>query len=251
MKVLIIGAAGRIGSVALASCLKNGYNVTAFVRTPSKLPNDVVSHPNVTVFQGDALSKESLVNAIKNQDAVIQAAVYGSDSPFGTSDSEAVVRNIVEAVKEVQSASSSSRLIRLWVVSGQVLLDIPGTNGKIVGDLIPIHPEDYNNLMFLEEHASDLDWSILCPGRITWGKPLGPRVVTVDHVGLWEPPYIIGRIPFIGPYLNLMYNWYHEALTYESCGDFLADHLGPGELNGMRGKRVGLLEDPTAGKKAV
>ena len=66
-------------------------------------------------------------------------------------------------------------------------------------------------------------------------------MITTDSVGLWQEPYILGRMPLVGPALNVIYNWMHQRLTYTSVGEFLASHLGPGEE--LRGKRVGLLED--------
>lgn len=72
-------------------------------------------------------------------------------------------------------------------------------------------------------------------------QPTGPLVVTTDQVGLWQEPWIAGRIPFIGPALNVIYNWKQQRLTYASVGEFLSNHLGPGDE--WRGKRVGLLED--------
>ncbi len=74
-------------------------------------------------------------------------------------------------------------------------------------------------------------------------QPAGPLVVTTDRVGLWQEPWIWGRIPFIGPALNVIYNWKQQKLTYASVGEFLSSHLGPGE--DLRGKRVGLLEAPS------
>ena len=114
------------------------------------------------------------MGAIRDQDAVIQAAVYGSNSPFGTSDSEKVVRCIIGAVKEVQANPSArrERPIRLWVMSGQVLMDIPGygARGMIEGDVFPIHPEHYKNYEFLQQDAWDVDWSLLCPGKLDQGE---------------------------------------------------------------------------------
>ena len=197
MRVLIIGAAGksplafkasvdviaettyqgRVGSAALAACLAKNHTVSAFVRNPAKLPLEVRNHPRLKVIKGDATSHAALVEAIRDQDAVIQAAVYGSNSPYGTSDSEAVIRTIIKAVKEVQSSQKlkgfsgySPRRIRLWVVSGQVLMDIPGGAGRIEGDVFPIHPEHYKNYAFLQQDARDVDWSLLCPGRIDQGE---------------------------------------------------------------------------------
>ena len=162
---------GRVGSAALAACLTKNHVVTAFVRSPSKLPLEVRTHPRIRVVEGDATSRASLVEAIRDQDAIIQAAVYGSNSPWATSDSEKVIRTTVSAIKEVQSSRRSGATpIRLWVLSGQVLLDIPGGRGKIEGDVIPIHPEHYENFAFLQHDARDVDWSLVCPGRIEEGE---------------------------------------------------------------------------------
>ena len=108
---------------------------------------------------------------MEGQDAVIQAAVYGSNSPWGSSDSEKVVETLIQAVKEVQlSRKPSESRIRVWIMSGQVLMDIPGTKGKIEGDIFPVHPEHYRNYAFLQAHATDVDWSLLCPGKIDQGE---------------------------------------------------------------------------------
>ena len=101
---------------------------------------------------------------------MIQAAVYGSNFPYGISDSEKVVRSIINAVKEVQASRRKPSPIRLWVLSGQVLMDIPGYAGKIEGDVFPIHPEHYKNYAFLQQDANNVDWSLLCPGKIDAGE---------------------------------------------------------------------------------
>ena len=48
----------------------------------------------------------------------------------------------------------------------------------------------------------------------------------------------------MGPLLNVVYNFGQQKLSYKSVGTFLAENLGPGEE--MRGKRIGILEDPNA-----
>ena len=159
-----------MGSAALEACLAKQHTVTAFVRNPSKLSLELRKHPSLAVFQGDATSHASLVDAIRDQDAVIQAAVYGSNTPYGASDSEKVVRCIISAIKEVQNSRRKPQPIRLWVLSGQVLMDIPGYAGKIEGDVFPIHPEHYKNYAFLQQDANDVDWSLLCPGKIDAGE---------------------------------------------------------------------------------
>ena len=188
MRVLIIGAAGkstqadlphpkltpfpgRVGSAALAACLAKNHVVTAFVRDPAKLPLEVRANPLLRIINGDATCHNSLVEAICDQDAIIQAAVYGSNSPLGTSDSEKVIRSVVSAIQQVQrTRCHGSAPIRLWILSGQVILDVPGGKGKIEGDFFPIHPEHYQNYAFLQQDARDVDWSLLCPGWIEHGE---------------------------------------------------------------------------------
>ncbi|KAL2059169.1 hypothetical protein ABVK25_000461 [Lepraria finkii] len=175
MRVLIIGATGRVGSAVLAACLSKNHTVTAFLRNHNKFPPELLMHPRLHIHQGDAEDHASLVSAIRDQDTVIQAAVYGSTSPYGTSDSEKVVRCIIGAVKEVQANPSRrrERPIKLWVMSGQVMMDIPGygTHGNplIEGDVFPIHPEHYKNFEFLQKDAGGVDWSLLCPGKLDQG----------------------------------------------------------------------------------
>lgn len=69
----------------------------------------------------------------------------------------------------------------------------------------------------------------------------------MDKVPLWQEPWIVGRIPFVGPIMNVVYNMSQQKLTYKSVGEFLSDHLGPGEE--MSQKRVGLLENNGAGEQ--
>lgn len=113
----------------------------------------------------------------------MQAAVYGSNTPWGTSDSELVVRTIVDVASSIQSQRSSTnstseqrsnqRPLRLWLLSGQVLLDIPDGRSnppRIEGDVLPIHPEHYANYAYVKEHGASLDWSLLCPGKVDDGE---------------------------------------------------------------------------------
>ena len=73
------------------------------------------------------------------------------------------MRAVVDAANE---HAAIGHKLRLWVLSGQVLMDLPHYPGWIEGDAVPIHPEHYANFKLLREHAQDLDWSLLCPGKV-------------------------------------------------------------------------------------
>ena len=104
---------------------------------------------------------------------MIQAAVYGSNSPWGdTSISEAVTRTLIEAAnhEQAQRKVANKSPLRVWIVSGQVIMDLPGRSGKIEGDYMPIHPEHYKNYAHVKAQAQGLDWSFICPGRVSEGE---------------------------------------------------------------------------------
>jgi uncharacterized protein YbjT (DUF2867 family) len=68
-KVLVMGATGGTGRQLLAQALERGYEVTAFVRNPARLPPD----PRVRVAVGDVLDYASVDAAVRGQDAVVSA----------------------------------------------------------------------------------------------------------------------------------------------------------------------------------
>ena len=72
MKVLVTGATGHIGNVLVRSLLKNGYDVTAFVRNGEK--TNLFNGLNVNFAYGDVRDIDSLKKAFENNDAVFHLA---------------------------------------------------------------------------------------------------------------------------------------------------------------------------------
>ena len=69
-RVLIVGPTGGTGRQLVAQALERGFAVTALVRNPTKLR---VSHPQLTVMQGDVLDSASVETAMRGQEAVVSA----------------------------------------------------------------------------------------------------------------------------------------------------------------------------------
>ncbi len=63
-----------------------------------------------------------------------------------------------------------NRPIRLWVLSGQVLVDFPSRRGGGEGDVVAVHPKYYKNYAFLQQDARDVDWSLMGQGRMEMGE---------------------------------------------------------------------------------
>lgn len=74
MKIIIFGASGGVGQSVVKQAVENGFDVTAFARTPSKLE---VAHENLNVVQGDAFNPAEVSAAIAGHDAVVSC--LGSD----------------------------------------------------------------------------------------------------------------------------------------------------------------------------
>lgn len=108
MKVLITGAAGRLGYEAVKLCTKADYNVRAF-----DLPQVNWSHIEtlgVEPFRGDITDKESVRKACRDVDAVIHLAAL---LPPRTETSRDLTQRInVEGTRNLlESLSSETRLV--------------------------------------------------------------------------------------------------------------------------------------------
>ncbi len=68
MKVIVFGATGNIGRLAVARTLDDGHQVTAFARRPENLEID---NPNLVRIAGVAFSPWDVASAIAGHDAVI------------------------------------------------------------------------------------------------------------------------------------------------------------------------------------
>ena len=74
MKLLAFGATGSVGRELVEQALEQGHSVTAFVRDPAKLG---IAHPELQIFQGDALDPASVEAAVRGQQAVLCALGAG------------------------------------------------------------------------------------------------------------------------------------------------------------------------------
>lgn len=68
--IAVLGANGGIGQQVVKIALNKGYNVTAILRTPSKL---TIVHPNLKIVRGDVFKPENLEEHLINKEAVISA----------------------------------------------------------------------------------------------------------------------------------------------------------------------------------
>ncbi len=74
MKVIVFGATGTVGRLAVKDMLAAGHQVTAFARNPKKLLSGA---PGLTLSAGDAMNPNDVAAAIEGHDAVVVALGSG------------------------------------------------------------------------------------------------------------------------------------------------------------------------------
>ncbi|KAJ0173454.1 hypothetical protein K1T71_010603 [Dendrolimus kikuchii] len=94
--IVVFGSTGTIGLCALEAAVKKGLTVRAFVRNPSKLPEDLKS--KLEVFQGNVLEPDSVHEAVEGTDGVVITLGTGSKLD-ATSDLSEGIKNIIDAMR--------------------------------------------------------------------------------------------------------------------------------------------------------
>lgn len=164
MKVIVFGATGTVGSLAVRHMLAAGHNVTAFARTPSNLG---IEHANLTLLAGDVLAQEQVDAAVVGHDAVV--ITLGSKSltaPIRSEGTEAVI-------KAMQKAGVSRLICQSTLGARESWSNLNFFWKRIMfGGLLRIVFRDHEVQERLVE-ASGLDWTIVRPGAFTDGPVTG------------------------------------------------------------------------------
>lgn len=81
MKVLVTGGAGYIGSILVRQLLDKGYSVRVLdmLRFGGESLLGVINHPNLEFIKGDVRNKQTVLEAIRNMEAVVHLAAIVGD----------------------------------------------------------------------------------------------------------------------------------------------------------------------------
>ncbi|HSP23027.1 MAG TPA: NAD(P)-binding oxidoreductase [Planococcus sp. (in: firmicutes)] len=154
MKIIIFGATGGVGQWVVKQALEKGFEVTAFVRTPTKLE---VAHEHLTVIQGDAFNQAEVEAAIAGHDAVVSC--LGSDQGMKKSTQlQEMVKNIVAGMQ----AHGVKRIV--YNASAGIHNELPGVNGKLIMKMLK---------NALTDHRAAVDWIETHGLTYTLVRPMG------------------------------------------------------------------------------
>lgn len=173
MRLFVVGATGRTGSLAVQQALERGHEVTAFTRRPEAV---AFSHPQLRLARGDGLVPDDL-SQVAGHDAVI--SIVAAPDLKRTTVAEQVTRNLVRAM-------TTSGVNRLVVTSSHALV---ATKPRLaVAFIRMLLRHAYADARTMESvlRQSGLDWRIVRANRLV-NKPAVGSVVRMpdgqDFVG--------------------------------------------------------------------
>jgi putative NADH-flavin reductase len=167
MKLTVFGASGGIGTELVRQGLDAGHHVTAVVREASRLA--VEPHPNLKVVVADVMDPAAIAPAVAGREAVLSALGTRVSGPTTVNSDGA--RSIIQAMQD----AGVRRLLMVSVAGIHTKGDDPFTRfvvKPILGRILRHSFADVRQMETLVRN-SGLDWSLVCPPRLTNGKRSG------------------------------------------------------------------------------
>ena len=163
MKIVVFGASRGVGLKVVEQALEAGHMVTAFVRSADRF---TLQHPNLKVFQGDALDAAAVEKAMAGQDAVISA--LAPTRPLVAGMMEIAARNIINAMKK----NGIERIISTTGAGIRQVEDQPKFIDRFIAFALNLVAksvvlDSIANVKVIQ--ASKLDWTIVRFPRLTDG----------------------------------------------------------------------------------
>ncbi len=170
MRVLVFGAAGRIGRQVVERALGRGHTVVAFLRDSTL----GLEHPGLMSVTGDVLDFDAVSDAMDSVDAVVFALSQGSS---GEHVHELGIANVMHAmashgVSRLAAVSAAGAFAR---TSRHLSL---GYRALIATTLRPVY--DDLEAMEMRIMASDLEWTIIRPVGLSDEPASGQYRVSLD-----------------------------------------------------------------------
>jgi putative NADH-flavin reductase len=176
MRLFVLGATGKTGGALVAQAVEHGHSVTTFGRS---LFTGSQSGETLSIV-GDPMSASELADALPGHDVVL--SVLGTRGLGATSVLEDGSRATIAAMRK-------TGVKRLVILSSALLDTHIGLVNRVVGRTLLRHFSRDQRAMEKLVTASDLDWTILRPPRMTDSAPDEQSTSTLD-----DPPDSSGMV---------------------------------------------------------
>jgi putative NADH-flavin reductase len=181
MRLLILGATGGTGQQLLTQALDAGHEVTAFARSPDKIP----ARRGLQVVAGTLPDDiAALAEAVRGQGAVVSALGRGLSLT-----SNGLIQRSVPAILSAMQTGSVRRLILTSAIGvGDSIRDAPLVSRIMARSLLR---NIYSDKAAGEDliKRSNLDWTLVQPSQLTNG-PLTRKYQIGERLDLHGVPKI-------------------------------------------------------------
>lgn len=163
MKILILGASGRVGSHMVELALKDQHEVTLLVRNPDKITHH---QQQLRVIQGDVLNKQDVEQAMVNVDMVVSALNTDGGDTLSAS---------LPLILEAMTKQQVKRIITIGtagILQSRVtptILRYQSTESKRKSTVAA----QEHQRVFEQLQQSAMDWTIVCPTYLPDGAWTG------------------------------------------------------------------------------
>lgn len=165
MKVIVFGATGTVGRLAVNEVLAAGHEVTAFARSPEKLD---LTAPKLHRVSGDALNADDVQKAVAGHDAVIVALGAGMSRK-----SKIRSQGTMNVIRAMQANGVKRLVVQSTLGAHESWSNLNFFWKRIMfgGIIRPVFKD--HELQEQIVRASGLDWTIVRPSAFTDGPAKG------------------------------------------------------------------------------
>ncbi|KAK1229816.1 hypothetical protein PQX77_007119 [Marasmius sp. AFHP31] len=215
MRVLILGATGPVGlnltkeliqKLSLDRAEGKEHKIILFVRSPAKLPEDVIFNPLVTVINAQLTDIQKLEEALEGVDAVLSALGPSvSKGPFHPSGEP--LAKAYEGVLGAMRKRGVKRLLALGTASITAPEDKSDARfAALVAGVATLARNAYKDVVAIGKTisaADDLDWTIV---RVPLLNNKDGREIHAGFIGDGKTGTFLARIGFAVLVLGELFN---------------------------------------------
>ncbi|KAF9458742.1 NAD-P-binding protein [Collybia nuda] len=199
MRILILGATGPTGILVIRQALKEYQlcTIVLYVRSPEKVPNDLLQNPSIIIIEGQLDNHEMLSKAIEGVDIVVSAlgpsVKKGPFHPSGTPLANAYL-GIIEIMHQYQ--------VKRLICLGTASITDPSDKfnlafSVLVNGVATLARNAYKDVVAIGENirtkGADLDWTIVRVPILTQTESTG---VIAGYVGDGKTNTFLARLGF-------------------------------------------------------
>lgn len=171
MNISVFGATGGTGRQVVAQALDQGHHVTALVRDPARLP---ITHPNLTVVQGDVLDPAPVNATLEGADAAVISLGNTPNNP------EYVVSQGTAVILDAMKTQAVPRVVVITSMgTGDSIKQVSLPFRMMIQTILKKAMEDKERQETLVM-SSDREWIIVRPGGLTEGPATGAYRAGLD-----------------------------------------------------------------------